>query len=164
RQTGRDHRRPGADLRRHQPRRHQGPRVLHRGTQAARAHEDPGDPRRPARYRHLCFGRLHQWPESSWQAHGQDQVGALEILRRAAALACLNLIVDLGVPIENIWVTDIEGVVYEGRTVLMDPDKARFAQKTDKRTLAEVIEGADVFLGLSAGGVLKPEMVKTMAP
>ncbi|CAP43971.1 NADP-dependent malic enzyme [Bordetella petrii] len=81
----------------------------------------------------------------------------------AAALACLDLIVDLGVPVENIWVTDIEGVVYEGRTVLMDPDKARFAQKTDKRTLAEVIEGADVFLGLSAGGVLKPEMVASMA-
>jgi len=82
----------------------------------------------------------------------------------AAALACLDLMVDLGLPIENIWVTDIEGVVYEGRTVLMDPDKARFAQKTELRKLAEVIENADVFLGLSAGGVLKPEMVKKMAP
>ncbi|HYG44073.1 MAG TPA: NADP-dependent malic enzyme [Bordetella sp.] len=81
----------------------------------------------------------------------------------AAALACLDLIVDLGVPVENIWVTDIEGVVYEGRTSLMDPDKARFAQKTDMRKLAEVIQGADVFLGLSAGGVLKPEMVASMA-
>ncbi|KAK85893.1 phosphate acyltransferase, partial [Bordetella holmesii] len=66
-------------------------------------------------------------------------------------------------PIENVWVTDIEGVVYEGRTALMDPDKARFAQKTDARKLAEVIADADVFLGLSAGGVLKPEMVATMA-
>jgi malate dehydrogenase (oxaloacetate-decarboxylating)(NADP+) len=81
----------------------------------------------------------------------------------AAALACLDLMVDLGLPLENIWVTDIEGVVYEGRTVLMDPDKARFARKTDQRKLAEVIEGADVFLGLSAGNVLKPEMVAKMA-
>ena len=74
----------------------------------------------------------------------------------AAALACLDLMVDLGLPLENIWVTDIEGVVYEDRTVLMDPDKRRFAQKTEARKLIEVIEGADVFLGLSAGGVLKP--------
>ena len=81
----------------------------------------------------------------------------------AAALACLSLMVDLGLPVENIWVTDIEGVVYEGRTSLMDPDKARFAQKTEARKLAEVIGEADVFLGLSAGGVLKPEMVAAMA-
>ncbi|WP_098020942.1 NADP-dependent malic enzyme [Orrella dioscoreae] len=81
----------------------------------------------------------------------------------AAALACLELMVDLGLPPSNVWVTDIEGVVFEGRTVLMDPDKAKFAQKTDLRTLGEVIEGADVFLGLSAGGVLKPEMVARMA-
>ena len=82
----------------------------------------------------------------------------------AAALACLDLMVDLGLPLENIWVTDIEGVVYEDRTVLMDPDKRRFAQKTEARKLIEVIEGADVFLGLSAGGVLKPEMVAAMGP
>jgi len=82
----------------------------------------------------------------------------------AAALACLKLLVELGLPREHIWVTDIEGVVYEGRTVLMDEDKARFAQPTSARTLAEVIRDADIFLGLSAGGVLKPEMVKTMAP
>ncbi len=81
----------------------------------------------------------------------------------AAALACLDLIVDLGFPIENIFVTDLAGVVYEGRVELMDPDKARFAQKTTARTLAEVMPGADIFLGLSAGGVLKPEMVKAMA-
>ena len=79
----------------------------------------------------------------------------------AAALACLGLLVKLGLPRENIWVTDLAGVVYEGRTELMDEDKIQFAQKTDARTLAEVIQGADVFLGLSAGGVLKPEMVKT---
>ncbi len=81
----------------------------------------------------------------------------------AAALACLGLLVKLGIPRENIWVTDLAGVVYEGRTELMDEDKAPFAQKTDARTLAEVIEGADIFLGLSAGGVLKPEMVAKMA-
>ncbi|HWZ47184.1 MAG TPA: NADP-dependent malic enzyme [Herbaspirillum sp.] len=82
----------------------------------------------------------------------------------AAALACLDLILDLGFPIENIFVTDLAGVVYKGRTELMDPDKERFMQKTDARTLAEVISGADIFLGLSAGGVLKPAMVKAMAP
>lgn len=81
----------------------------------------------------------------------------------AAALACLDLIVDLGFPIENIYVTDLAGVVYKGRVELMDPDKERFAQQTDARSLAEVIPGADIFLGLSAGGVLKPEMVKAMA-
>ena len=81
----------------------------------------------------------------------------------AAALACLGLLVKLGLPRENIWVTDLAGVVYKGRTELMDPDKAEFAQPTPMRTLAEVIEGADAFLGLSAGGVLKPEMVAKMA-
>ncbi|HYD99344.1 MAG TPA: malic enzyme-like NAD(P)-binding protein, partial [Alphaproteobacteria bacterium] len=81
----------------------------------------------------------------------------------AAALACLDLLVDLGLPVENIWVADIAGVVYQGRTELMDPRKARYAQATDKRTLAEIIEGADIFLGLSAGGVLKREMVAKMA-
>ena len=81
----------------------------------------------------------------------------------AAALACLNLLVKLGVPRKNIWVTDLAGVVYQGRTELMDPDKIEFAQATDARTLAEVIAGADVFLGLSAGGVLKPAMVEKMA-
>jgi malate dehydrogenase (oxaloacetate-decarboxylating)(NADP+) len=82
----------------------------------------------------------------------------------AAALACLDLLVSLGVRVENIWVTDIEGLVFEGRTKLMDPIKARYAKKTDMRTLAEAIDGADVFLGLSAGGVLKPDMVAKMAP
>ena len=81
----------------------------------------------------------------------------------AAALACLGMLVKLGMPRKNIWVTDLAGVVYEGRSELMDEDKIQFVQKTDKRSLAEVIDGADVFLGLSAGGVLKPEMVKKMA-
>ncbi|SEJ71905.1 NADP-dependent malic enzyme [Paraburkholderia diazotrophica] len=81
----------------------------------------------------------------------------------AAALACLNLLVDLGLPLENVFVTDLAGVVYKGRKELMDPDKERFARETDARTLSDVIAGADVFLGLSAGGVLKQEMVKQMA-
>ena len=81
----------------------------------------------------------------------------------AAALACLGLLVKLGILRENIWVTDLAGLVYEGRTELMDEDKIQFSQKTSQRTLAEAIEGADVFLGLSAGGVLKQDMVKKMA-
>ncbi|MES2947300.1 MAG: NADP-dependent malic enzyme [Pseudomonadota bacterium] len=81
----------------------------------------------------------------------------------AAALACLGLLVKLGIPRENIWVTDLAGVVYEGRVELMDEDKAQFAQKTSFRTLREAIVDADIFLGLSAGGVLKADMVKTMA-
>ena len=81
----------------------------------------------------------------------------------AAALACLNLLVKLGMPRENIFATDLAGVVYEGRKELMDEDKLPFARKTAARTLSEIIEGADIFLGLSAAGVLKPEMVKKMA-
>jgi malate dehydrogenase (oxaloacetate-decarboxylating)(NADP+) len=82
----------------------------------------------------------------------------------AAALACLNLLVSLGARHENIIVTDIKGVVYKGRGELMDPWKEPYARETTARTLDEVIEGADIFLGLSAGGVLKPEMVRKMAP
>jgi malate dehydrogenase (oxaloacetate-decarboxylating)(NADP+) len=82
----------------------------------------------------------------------------------AAALACLNLLLKVGLKRENVFVTDLAGVVYEGREELMDDDKRQYMQKTDKRKLAEVIEGADVFLGLSAGGVLKPAMVASMAP
>ncbi len=81
----------------------------------------------------------------------------------AAALACLNLLVGLGVRRENIFVTDIEGVVYKGRKTLMDRWKSAFAQATTARTLADVIPGADVFLGLSAAGVLKPELLRQMA-
>ncbi len=81
----------------------------------------------------------------------------------AAALACLDMLVALGMKMENIWVTDIKGVVYAGRKEEMDDNKARYARDTKARKLADVIEGADVFLGLSAGGVLKQEMVKKMA-
>ena len=81
----------------------------------------------------------------------------------AAALSCLDLLVGLGLPIENIWVTDIKGVVYRGRKEEMDDYKARYAKDTKARTLAEMIDGADIFLGLSAARVLKPEMVKHMA-
>jgi malate dehydrogenase (oxaloacetate-decarboxylating)(NADP+) len=82
----------------------------------------------------------------------------------AAALACLGLLLKLGMPRENIYVTDLAGVVYEGRKELMDEDKIQFAQKTSARKLTEIIEGADIFLGLSAGGVLKADMVAKMAP
>jgi len=81
----------------------------------------------------------------------------------AAALACLDLLVHMGLPLAHITVTDIKGVVYKGRREEMDPDKERYAKATSARTLDEVIAGADVFLGLSAGGVLKPAMVKKMA-
>ncbi len=80
----------------------------------------------------------------------------------AAALACLEMLVSLGARRENIFVTDIDGVVYVGRQESMDEWKGAFAQETDARTLADVIPGADVFLGLSAAGVLKPEMVEAM--
>jgi malate dehydrogenase (oxaloacetate-decarboxylating)(NADP+) len=97
---------------------------------------------------------------------GKD-IGSVKLVASgagAAALACLNLLVKLGVKRENVWVCDIKGLVYAGRTELMDEYKAIFAQETDKRSLADVIGGADIFLGLSAPRVLTPEMVATMAP
>lgn len=81
----------------------------------------------------------------------------------AAALACLDLLVSLGLSTENIWVTDIHGVVYSGRPVDMDDNKVRYARTTDARRLSEIIDGADIFLGLSAGKVLHPDMVARMA-
>ena len=81
----------------------------------------------------------------------------------AAALACLDLLITLGLRQENLLVVDIEGVVYAGRTALMDPYKARYARETEKRTLAEALEGADVFLGLSAPRLVTQAMVRTMA-
>ncbi len=93
-----------------------------------------------------------------------DEIRVVTSGAGAAALACLNLLVSMGVKRENITVTDIEGVVHVGREKLMDRWKSVYARETQARTLAEVIEGADVFLGLSAGGVLKPEMVTRMGP
>jgi malate dehydrogenase (oxaloacetate-decarboxylating)(NADP+) len=93
-----------------------------------------------------------------------DQVKLVCSGAGAAALACLDLLVSLGMKMENILVTDIKGVVYKGRTEEMDDNKVRYAAETKARTLAEVISGADIFLGLSAARVLKPEMVKKMAP
>ena len=81
----------------------------------------------------------------------------------AAAIACLDLLVKMGMPMKNIIVTDRAGVVYKGRNEHMDRWKERYAIDTDARTLADVIEDADIFMGLSAPGVLKPEMVKRMA-
>ena len=80
----------------------------------------------------------------------------------AAGIACLDMLVAIGLKPENILAVDRDGVLYTGRPNL-DPDKARYARDTDKRTLADIVEGADIFLGLSAAGVLKPEMVATMA-
>ncbi|MFK2877668.1 NADP-dependent malic enzyme [Rhodanobacter hydrolyticus] len=80
----------------------------------------------------------------------------------AAGISCVNMLVALGLKPENILALDRDGVLHTGRTDL-DPDKQRYARDTDKRTLAEIVEGADIFLGLSAGGILKPEMVATMA-
>ncbi len=94
------------------------------------------------------------------------EIGSVKLVASgagAASIACLNLLIALGMKRENIWVTDIAGVVYEGRSEEMDPWKAAFAQETEARKLAEVIAGADIFMGLSAGGVLKPEMVAEMA-
>ncbi|WP_213685166.1 NADP-dependent malic enzyme [Roseicyclus sp.] len=82
----------------------------------------------------------------------------------AAGIACLNMLLKLGVKRENIWLCDINGLVYAGREVDMNPQKAAYAQKTDARTLADVVDGADLFLGLSGPGVLTPEMVARMAP
>ncbi|MEH7828988.1 NADP-dependent malic enzyme [Gemmobacter denitrificans] len=81
----------------------------------------------------------------------------------AAGIACLNMLLKLGVKRENVWLCDIHGLVYEGREIDMNPQKAAYAQTSDKRTLDEVIDGADMFLGLSGPGVLKPEMVARMA-
>ncbi len=92
-----------------------------------------------------------------------DEVRLVTSGAGAAAIACLKLLVVMGMPAANITVTDIDGVVYRGRKASMDPHKRRFAQDTEVRTLGEAIAGADVFLGLSAGNVLKPEMLETMA-
>ena len=81
----------------------------------------------------------------------------------AAALACVDLLLDLGIRRENVWLCDLAGVVYQGRIELMDPEKARFSQVTAARTLNDIIGGADIFLGLSAGGVLTQEMALKMA-
>jgi malate dehydrogenase (oxaloacetate-decarboxylating)(NADP+) len=82
----------------------------------------------------------------------------------AAAIACVDLLIELGLPRSHVWLTDTAGVVYQGRTERMDAMKSRFAQTTDLRTLTEVMRGADVFLGLSSAGLLKAEMVASMQP
>ena len=134
RQADRHDRRHGADLRRHQPGGHQGAGVLlHRG-QAARAHEDPGLPRRPARHGHRRRRGDAQRP-ASWSARTSSEVKLVTSGAGAAALACLDLLVNLGVRVENIWVTDIEGVVYEGRTRTDGPDQGALRQE-DRRAHA----------------------------
>jgi len=99
------------------------------------------------------------------QVVGKD-IGEIKLVvsgAGAAALACVDLLLDVGLRRENVWLTDLAGVVYEGRRELMDPEKTRYAQRTEARRLDEVIGNADAFLGLSAGGVLTQGMVRKMA-
>ena len=152
RQDRRRRRGARADVRRHQPRGHQGAGVLLHRAQAARADEDPGVPRRSARHGDRRGGRGAE----RLKIVGKD-IGKVKLVcsgAGAAALACLNLQVSLGLNRGNIFVTDSKGVVYKGRKEAMDPDKERYAQDTKARTLDDIIGGADIFLGLSAGGVL----------
>ncbi len=97
----------------------------------------------------------------------EKDIGEIKVVSTgggAAGIACLNLMVSMGLKRENVTLVDHVGVVYEGREKDMNPHKASYAQATEARTLAEAIDGADLFLGLSAGGILKPEMVERMAP
>ena len=103
---------------------------------------------------------------TNWLRLTDRQIGNIRVVTSgagAAALACLDLLVDMGLPVENVTATDIFGVVYQGRTEGMDPRKARYAQDTNARILPEALPGADLFLGLSAPGVLKPEWLADLA-
>ncbi len=96
---------------------------------------------------------------------GKD-IGSVKLVASgagAAAIACLDMMVSLGIKQQNVWVTDSKGVIWQGREANMEANKARYAQNTDKRTLADIVDGADVFLGCSTAGVLTADMVKTMA-
>jgi len=93
-----------------------------------------------------------------------DQIKVVSTGGGAAGIACLNMLLKLGVKRENVWLCDLAGLVYKGREAEMTAQKAEYAQGTTPRTLDDVIEGADLFLGLSGPGVLKPEMVARMAP
>ncbi len=93
-----------------------------------------------------------------------DEIKVVSTGGGAAGIACLNMLLKLGVKRENVWLCDLHGLVHEGREVDMNPQKAAYAQRTDKRQLDEVIEGADLFLGLSGPGVLSAEMITRMAP
>ena len=93
-----------------------------------------------------------------------DQIKIVSTGGGAAGIACLNMLVTLGVKRENIWLCDLDGLIYQGRKSKTSPQQEAFAQKTDLRTLDDVIDGADMFLGLSGAGVLTKQMVKRMAP
>jgi malate dehydrogenase (oxaloacetate-decarboxylating)(NADP+) len=150
-----------AELRRDQPRGHRRARLLHHRADAARADEHPGVPRRPARHRDHHRRRPDQrLPPDRPRARRHRVVvnGA-----GAAAIACTELIKAMGVRGDHVIMCDRKGVIHKGRTDL-DQWKSAHAVETEARTLAEALVGADVFLGLSAAGALKPDMVKTMAP
>ena len=139
------------------------PECFYVETQVPRAHEDSGIPRRPARHGDHRRRRGAQRPCASSArtcAQGQARRARARARRRSPASTCWW---SSGVQRENIWVSDIAGVVYAGRKEEMDDNKARYAQDTDARKLADIIAGADIFIGLSAARVLKPEMLKQMA-
>ena len=161
-QADRHHRLARADLRRHQPRGHQGAGVLLHREEAARADEDSGLPRRPARHRDRRrrgdperTAPDRQGPDPGQDRHLGRRRRRARLPRPAGACSARRSKTS-GSPTSR-------ALVYEGRVEEMDEIKARYVKKTDARTLGEVIDGADVFLGLSAGGVLKPEMVARMA-
>ena len=151
-----------ADLRRHQPRGHQGAGVLLHRAQAARADEDPGLPRRPARHgdrrrrgdpQRAQGRRQGHRARSSWSARAPAP-------RRSPASTCWSASASQR---ENVIVCDSKGVIYTGRETPMEENKARYARDTTARTLADAIDGADIFLGLSGPRVLTQDMVKAMA-
>ena len=102
----------------------------------------------------------------NWLKVAGRDIGAIKMAvsgAGAAAIACLDLMVSLGVARRNIFVADSKGVIYQGRDAQMEPNKARYAQETGARTLADIVRDADVFLGCSTAGVLTGDMVGTMA-
>ena len=159
--AGRHHRRIGAHARRHQSRGHQGTRVLLRRAEAARAAAD---------------SVFHDDQHGTAIIVGAAVTNGLKVVGKpiekvklvcsgagASAIACLDLLVRLGLKRENVYVCDSKGVIYDSREPNMEPNKARYARKTEARTLADVMPGADIFLGLSSGGALKAEAIKKMA-
>ena len=161
-QAGRHDRRARAHVRRHQPRGHQGARVLLHRAQVPRADEDPGVPRRPAR--HGDHRRRRGAERAARRRQGpatrSSSCARAPAPRRSRASICC---VALGIRRENICVADIKGVVYEGRTSRWTTTRRATRSRRTARTLAEILPGADIFLGLSAARVLKPEWLATMA-
>ena len=153
----------GADLRRHQSRGHQGAGMLHHRAAPARADGHSRLPRRPARHRDHRRRRPDQRARPHRPRHRRRPSSSVNGAG-AAGIACVELIKAMGVPHENVILCDTKGVIYKGRTEGMNQWKSAHAVETKARTLAEALEGADVFFGLSVEGAFTPEMVKSMAP